>query len=238
MKSNKWFTKYLSSTVFAAIFLLTANILHAAGQSSAHYQIPTDVISGGGGGGGSANYTVGHTTGQSTAIGESASANYKNQAGFWYTFLGIPSGDTDGDGIPDGDGTNPCTGGNAVGCDDNCINTSNADQADADSDGAGDLCDNCRLVSNPDQMDGNAAEDDNKAVAGIQHYGNLCDPDFDESGFVNIIDFNEWRRWTGKTVQQGAPAYIDLDGNGTVWIQDFNIWRKFYGKAPGPGVGD
>ncbi|MBI5055623.1 MAG: hypothetical protein HZB61_03275 [Nitrospirae bacterium] len=132
--------------------------------------------------------------------------------------------DADGDGVAD--------------CFDNCPKTANKEQLDIDLDSVGDVCDNCRLVSNPDQLDGNAAEDDNKALDGIQHYGNLCDPDFDESGFVNIIDFNEWRKWAGKTVAQGAPADIDLDGNGTVWIQDFNIWRKYYGKVPGPGVGD
>ncbi|MBI4848373.1 MAG: membrane dipeptidase [Nitrospirae bacterium] len=132
--------------------------------------------------------------------------------------------DEDGDGVAD--------------CFDNCPKTANKEQLDTDADGVGDACDNCRLVANKDQLDGNSAEDDNKALDGIQHYGNLCDPDFDESGFVNIIDFNEWRKWAGKTVAQGAPADIDLDGNGTVWIQDFNIWRKYYGKVPGPGVGD
>ncbi|MBI5057601.1 MAG: M6 family metalloprotease domain-containing protein [Nitrospirae bacterium] len=132
--------------------------------------------------------------------------------------------DADVDGIPDAS--------------DNCPYIANPAQEDADADGVGDACDNCRLVANADQMDSNANEDDNNAAAGIQHYGNLCDPDFDESGFVNIIDFNEWRKWAGKTVAQGAPADIDVDGNGTVWIQDFNIWRKFYGKAPGPGIGD
>ncbi|MBI5055622.1 MAG: thrombospondin type 3 repeat-containing protein [Nitrospirae bacterium] len=132
--------------------------------------------------------------------------------------------DTDMDDVPDSN--------------DNCPSISNADQTDTDGDNVGDACDNCRLDSNPDQRDSNYPEDDNLNKAGIQHYGDACDPDFDNNGFVNIIDFNEWRKWAGKTVQQGAPAYIDLDGNGTVWIQDFNIWRKFYGKAPGPGVGD
>ncbi|MBI5056234.1 MAG: thrombospondin type 3 repeat-containing protein [Nitrospirae bacterium] len=155
----------------------------------------------------------------------------------------VTMADTDGDGIPDdGDlsgtaGDNSCTGGNTVNCDDNCYLTPNPDQADSDGDKVGDVCDNCRLVANPDQRDSNSADDDNLSVAGTQHYGDLCDPDFDNTGFVNIIDYNEWRRWSGQTVPP-APAYVDLDGNGTVWIQDFNIWRKYYGKAPGPGIGD
>ncbi len=48
--------------------------------------------------------------------------------------------DMDGDGIEQGDGTNPCTGGATVGCDDNCPALPNADQADADGDGIGDDC--------------------------------------------------------------------------------------------------
>ncbi|MBI4848772.1 MAG: hypothetical protein HY808_09400 [Nitrospirae bacterium] len=151
--------------------------------------------------------------------------------------------DTDNDGLhDDGDnsgiaGDNPCTGGILTNCDDNCWLTPNTDQTDSDNDLIGDACDNCRLVKNPDQRDSNSYQDDNSSLPGIQHYGDMCDPDFDNSGFVNIIDFNEWRKWAGKTIPP-APAYIDLDGNGTVWIQDFNIWRKYYGKAPGPGAGD
>ena len=46
--------------------------------------------------------------------------------------------DGDGSGIP---GDNPCTGGNTIGCDDNCIDISNPDQSDVDGDGIGDVCD-------------------------------------------------------------------------------------------------
>jgi hypothetical protein len=55
-------------------------------------------------------------------------------------------GDSDGDGIcDDGDvsgtvGDNPCSGGNTVFCDDNCPDDANSDQADADNDGIGDVC--------------------------------------------------------------------------------------------------
>jgi uncharacterized repeat protein (TIGR01451 family) len=55
--------------------------------------------------------------------------------------------DTDGDGIPDdGDGSgisgdNTCIGGNTTNCDDNCVYTPNANQADSDNDGVGAVCD-------------------------------------------------------------------------------------------------
>ncbi len=50
--------------------------------------------------------------------------------------------DNDGKLDSDGDGTfDPCTGGNTVNCDDNCPFAANASQADADSDGIGDVCD-------------------------------------------------------------------------------------------------
>jgi subtilisin family serine protease len=61
------------------------------------------------------------------------------------------SGDSDYDGIKDdGDnsgiaGDNPCTGGATIGCDDNCIDTPNTNQDDADSDEVGDVCDVCPL---------------------------------------------------------------------------------------------
>ncbi len=160
-----------------------------------------------------------------------------------YTALISVPIDLDGDGVSDDEdgsgvsGDNPCTGGNTVGCDDNCPLTPNADQADMDSDGVGDMCDNCREVANADQRDTNSAEDDNTAVGGEQHYGNICDPDFNNNGAVDLSDYNQWRIYYRQTVPP-APEDIDLNGNGSIGLEDFNIWRQYYRSPPGPGIGD
>jgi hypothetical protein len=75
---------------------------------------------------------------------------------------------------------------------DNCLITRNADQADLDRDGAGDLCDddadgdgaeaargadNCRLAPNPDQADANG-----------DGFGDACDRDSDGDGLRDPVD--------------------------------------------------
>jgi hypothetical protein len=150
----------------------------------------------------------------------------------------------DGDGIPDdGDhsgiaGDNTCTGeGNTVNCDDNCPNAYNPDQTDTDSDGVGDACDNCKVVPNPDQFDSNSDEDDNTSIPGIQHYGNACDPDFDNNGVVSKKDRRKLKRYYGIELPEDKD-HLDLDGDTIILDEDINILRKYFRNAPGPGIGD
>ncbi len=90
--------------------------------------------------------------------------------------------DDDNDGIPDddGDGTDdPCTGGQTVGCDDNCRFVSNAAQDDNDSDLIGNACDNCMNDYNPSQAD---FEEDGT--------GDICDSDDDNDGILDDGDLD------------------------------------------------
>jgi formylglycine-generating enzyme required for sulfatase activity len=111
--------------------------------------------------------------------------------------------DSDGDGIlDDGDfsgdvGDHPCTGGQVVGCDDNAVDSPNADQDDGDGDGIGQVVDNCLETVNPQQSDV-----DNDGI------GDACDPDadYDHDGLMGAQDTCPYAF---------DPEQLDLDGNGS-----------------------
>lgn len=126
------------------------------------------------------------------------------------------SDDQDMDGIPDdGDGSgisgdNTCTEGNTVNCDDNC-----------------------RRVYNPDQRDSNGPRDDNRLKPGVQHYGDACDPDFNNDGRVNKKDLKRLRKYLGKRTNSSLQ-YLNLNGDGMINSRDLKILKKYYRKPPGP----
>jgi hypothetical protein len=101
------------------------------------------------------------------------------------------------------------------------VRTGDIQPPDTDGDGIADQYDNCIKVPNPDQLD---TDDDG--------YGNLCDPDLNNDGTVNINDYNRLKARLGIVPVVDVDA--DLDGNGAVNINDFNRLKSYLGKPPGP----
>lgn len=92
---------------------------------------------------------------------------------------------------------------------------------DTDGDGIADNVDNCTLVANANQRDTNG-----------DGYGNICDPDFNGDGTVNINDFNRLK--ARLNITPVVDVDTDLDGNGAVNVNDLNRLKTFLGKPPGP----
>ena len=127
------------------------------------------------------------------------------------SFLGLAVFDEDGDGVPDGE--------------DNCRYTPNPDQADADDDGIGDLCECGDFDS-----DGTVGSSD---VAGIQScaVGGVCAELCDVNGdrVCNTADARLVRRFTegelGKDdFQCAARLPLDSDGDGLADRQEESGW--------------
>jgi hypothetical protein len=93
-------------------------------------------------------------------------------------------------------------------------------ETDTDGDGVPDSRDNCIAVSNKDQLD----------IDG-DGYGNACDADLNNDGFVNALDLATIRGQFGKRGVAG-----DLNGDGIVNALDVSRFSKLFGKAPGPSA--
>ncbi len=110
---------------------------------------------------------------------------------------------------------------------------------DGDGDGVADVFDNCVLVSNPGQEDADAGSDDDSSLAGVQHYGDVCDADLDDDGTVGASDFfGVFRPCLGADLTLRPECVkADLDGDGTVGPSDFfGVLRPALGGPPGPGT--
>ena len=125
--------------------------------------------------------------------GRAAYIYERNQGGTVYVFGTSAPPDADEDGIPDEE--------------DNCPAIANADQADTDEDGVGDVCDpdddndgaddvddNCPFTANPGQEDNDG-----------DGAGDVCDPDDDNDG---VDDEDDNCPFTAN------PGQEDNDGNG------------------------
>lgn len=100
-----------------------------------------------------------------------------------------------------------------------CIQVSSfAFALDSDGDGVDDTLDNCIEITNADQRDSNG-----------DGFGNACDADLDDSGFVNFADLSLFKSAFGSN-----DADADFDGNGFVNFADLAAFKLMFGKPPGP----
>lgn len=101
----------------------------------------------------------------------------------------------------------------------------NAGAPDTDGDGIADDVDNCVEVFNPDQRDTNN-----------DGFGNICDPDIDNDGFItNFGDLLILRNLFFTT--PASPDWnpdADFNGDNTVNFIDLQIMRSFFFGPPGP----
>jgi hypothetical protein len=91
--------------------------------------------------------------------------------------------------------------------------------ADADQDGVADALDNCWQHANADQTD-----------VDRDGLGNRCDPDYDGTGLVNLLDLARFKQ----SFFTNDPT-VDLTGDGFVNLLDLAIVKAFFLKPPGPG---
>ncbi len=93
---------------------------------------------------------------------------------------------------------------------------------DFDGDNVGDVIDNCSQEPNPSLDD-----------TDLDDCGNLCDADYDNDGFVGILDFGQFvnaylTNDEEKIHEDGAVA------GGTVGLLDFGFFGGAYLSVPGP----
>jgi len=121
------------------------------------------------------------------------------------------------DGIDnDGDGATDFP--DDTGCSADIDDTETPPVVDVDGDGVEDAVDNCTAEANSAQRDTNG-----------DGYGNMCDADLDQSGFVDFTDLTLF-----SNVFFSADADADLNGSGFVDFADLTLFSDSFFQAPGP----
>jgi len=104
---------------------------------------------------------------------------------------------------------------------------------DLDSDLVPDAFDNCVNGGNPSPAGISKAngpgDASNQTDTDVDGYGNICDPDWDNSGGVDGIDFG---LFVGAF--NTADANIDVTGDGNVDGIDFGVFVAYFNDVPGP----
>ncbi|MEZ5541596.1 MAG: Ig-like domain-containing protein [Pseudomonadota bacterium] len=95
---------------------------------------------------------------------------------------------------------------------------------DADNDGVPDAQDNC--INTPN---GAATPSINQLDSNGDGYGNACDADLDQSGFVDAVDLALFR-----SKYRTTDPDADLNGSGLVDAVDLALFRSLYRKDVGP----
>ena len=95
---------------------------------------------------------------------------------------------------------------------------------DSDVDLVRDFMDNCIYDANTSQLDSNG-----------DGFGNLCDPDLDNSGAVNFADYVLLTAaFLSNPASPNWNPDADLTGDGLVNFADIALFQFFFLQAPGP----
>ena len=110
---------------------------------------------------------------------------------------------------------------------------------DSDGDGISDGIDNCTNVANPDQANFDVGVDDHDFLPGIQAYGDRCDADLNNDGYVDGDDFGPLFMpcFTGTPPAGFDCAAADFNGDGLIDGGDFSdyLLPQYILGTPGPG---
>jgi hypothetical protein len=103
-----------------------------------------------------------------------------------------------------------------------------SDELDTDGDGVNDDTDNCINVYNPEQID---TDEDG--------YGNSCDPDLDNDGYVGTLDLRIIEEAYGSSLgDDNWNPHADLNSDNLVDMSDVSVWVEMQGSPPGPSYVD